>query len=105
VVGFTIILTKFQGDKSIAYASVTNGIFLCNLCGQVHKSYNNDISYIVSLDFAGDWDEQKLNSMFMGGNSKLKQFFEQYNMPTKDVTPDYKYKTQAGCYYREMVMI
>ena len=40
--------------------------------------------------------------MFMGGNSKLKKFFDQYKMP-KEVKPDYKYRTLAGYYYRDMV--
>ena len=41
--------------------------------------------------------------MFMGGNAKLKKFFDEYKMPTEKVKPDYKYKTHAGVYYREMV--
>jgi len=74
--GYLILCDASKGDSSITYASVTNGIFLCNLCGQVHKAYHPKISSILSLDFDGDWDELKLKSMFMGGNVKLKIFFE-----------------------------
>ena len=48
------------------------------------------------------WNEKQLNLMFMGGNAKLRKFFEQYKMP-QDAPPDFKYKTVAGKYYREMV--
>ena len=37
-----------------------------------------------------------------GGNAKLRSFFESYNMP-KDGPTDFKYKTKAGQYYRDMV--
>jgi len=40
--------------------------------------------------------------MKCGGNLKLKQFFEFYNMP-KEAPIDFKYKTKAGVYYRELL--
>jgi len=40
--------------------------------------------------------------MKAGGNAKLKQYFESYNMP-KDAPMDFKYRTKAGYYYREML--
>lgn len=40
--------------------------------------------------------------MFQGGNKKLRDFFAQYNIP-KEAPADFKYKTKAGIYYREMV--
>jgi hypothetical protein len=39
-----------------------------------------------------------------GGNAKLRAFFESYNIP-KDSPVDFKFKTKAGFYYREMVEI
>ena len=38
----------------------------------------------------------------MGGNAKLKQFFENYNIP-KNTPMNYKYKTKVGNFYRAMV--
>ena len=40
--------------------------------------------------------------MKSGGNLRLKQFFETYRMPS-EAPIDFKYKTKAGCYYREML--
>ncbi len=37
-----------------------------------------------------------------GGNARLREFFENYNIP-KDGPIDFKYRTKAGQYYREMV--
>lgn len=38
--------------------------------------------------------------MLQGGNQKLKDFFENYNIP-KESPIDFKFKTKAGIYYRE----
>ena len=48
------------------------------------------------------WNEKQLKMMFMGGNAKLKMFFKEYKMP-KDSPNEFKYKTVAGKYYREML--
>ena len=40
--------------------------------------------------------------MRIGGNKRLREFFEEYQMP-KDVPIDWKYKTKAAVYYRETV--
>ena len=44
----------------------------------------------------------QLSMMRNGGNAKLRQFFANYNMPS-DKAIDFKYRTKAGVYYREMV--
>eukprot|EP01016_Furgasonia_blochmanni_P030681 TRINITY_DN3184_c0_g1_i3.p1 TRINITY_DN3184_c0_g1~~TRINITY_DN3184_c0_g1_i3.p1 ORF type:complete len:235 (+),score=89.59 TRINITY_DN3184_c0_g1_i3:320-1024(+) len=48
------------------------------------------------------WSDKQLQLMTNGGNAKLKSFFEQYNIP-KDAPMDFKYKTKAAIYYREML--
>lgn len=40
--------------------------------------------------------------MKKGGNDKLKEFFERYNVPMES-SMDTKYKTKAAVYYREKV--
>ena len=45
----------------------------------------------------------QLTMMKNGGNQKLRQFFEYYGMP-KDAPIDFKFKTKAGFYYRELVI-
>lgn len=52
-----------------------------------------------------NWTRSDLQLAMMknGGNAKLRAFFESYNLP-KDGPIDFKYKTKAGFYYREMVV-
>lgn len=38
----------------------------------------------------------------MGGNMKLKNFFANFKIP-EDVPTDFKYKTKAGQYYRDLL--
>jgi len=33
----------------------------------------------------------------------LNDFFNEFNIAIKKDNPDYRYKTKAGCYYREKV--
>ncbi|EWS72944.1 ARF GTPase activator (macronuclear) [Tetrahymena thermophila SB210] len=89
------------GNKSNAWASVNNGIFLCLNCSGVHRGFGVNVSFIRSVDM-DSWSQSQLNLMLQGGNAKLRKFFEKYNLP-KDAPMDFKYKTKAGIYYREML--
>lgn len=40
--------------------------------------------------------------IYLGGNQKLQIFFDKYRIDPKS-SPDYKYKTKAAIYYREML--
>ena len=42
--------------------------------------------------------------MKLGGNKRLREFFDEYKIP-KDAPIDFKYKTKAAVYYRETVNI
>ena len=49
------------------------------------------------------WNEKQLNMIYLGGNQKLEKFFsDKYKIDPRS-PPDYKYKTNAAIYYREML--
>jgi len=83
-------------------ASVSHGIFLCENCAEQHKELGAHISFTRSL--TDNWSIRQLKIMTAGGNSSLQQFFQMYNMP-EDSRIDYKYKTKAAKYYREMLKV
>ncbi|EGR27081.1 hypothetical protein IMG5_201980 [Ichthyophthirius multifiliis] len=88
-------------SPSFQWASVNNGIFLCLACSGVHRGFGVNVSFIRSIDM-DHFTQKQLNLMLQGGNKKLWDFFESYNIP-KDSPIDFKYKTKAGIYYRELL--
>ncbi len=82
------------------YASINNGIFICEQCADVHKTLGLNISYI--RDIHEIWDEYLFIHMQRGGNRRLKRFFETFKI---DVYSEigYKYRTNASEYYRMLV--
>jgi hypothetical protein len=88
------------GDIDITHASVNLGILLCGNCGKRHFSYGINISHIKSLK--EPWSSRHLKLMTAGGNSSLKAFFQIYSI-NESCSFEYKYKTVACEYYREML--
>lgn len=84
------------------WASVTNGIIICQTCAGVHRGFGVHLSFVRSLKLDG-WTESQLETMEMGGNKRLKLFLENYGIP--HTPPILKYQTKAAHYYREMVSI
>jgi len=89
------------GAPSNHWASVNNGIFLCLNCSGLHRGFGVNVSFVRSVTM-DSWSDLQLAMMKNGGNAKLRAFFESYNLP-KDGPIDFKYKTKAGFYYREML--
>lgn len=88
------------GDIDITHASVNLGVLLCGNCAKRHFTYGINISHIKSLK--EPWSTLHLKLMTAGGNSSLKAFFSIYSI--SDSSPyEYKYKTVACEYYREML--
>jgi hypothetical protein len=89
------------GAPSNHWASVNNGIFLCLNCSGLHRGFGVRVSFVRSVTM-DTWSDLQLIMMKNGGNAKLRGFFESYGVP-KDSPIDFKYKTKAGYYYREML--
>lgn len=88
------------GNIDITHASVNLGILLCGNCAERHNTYGINISHIKSLK--EPWSSRHLKLMTAGGNSSLKNFFTMYSI--SELSPfEYKYKTVACEYYREML--
>lgn len=88
------------GNIDITHASVNLGILLCRNCAERHNTYGINISHIKSLK--EPWSSRHLKLMTAGGNSSLKNFFTMYSI--SELSPfEYKYKTVACEYYREML--
>jgi len=84
------------------WVSVTNGIFLCDKCAAQHKIFTDDIS-ITKHILNDTWTEEELAMMRYGGNAKLKDFFDIYNIAIVDTSLGFKYCTKAGYYYRKQL--
>lgn len=89
------------GSPSNHWASVNNGIFLCLNCSGLHRGFGVNVSFVRSVNM-DSWSDLQLAMMRNGGNAKLKSFFENYKIPD-DKPIDYKYRTKAGTYYRDML--
>jgi Putative GTPase activating protein for Arf len=87
-------------DIDITHASVNLGILLCRDCAEKHKDLGIEISCIVPLN--SSWTARHLKLMTAGGNASLKVFFGMYSIPCNSAN-DYKYRTIACEYYREML--
>lgn len=88
------------GDIDITHASINLGILLCRNCASLHQSLGIEISCIKALN--EPWTANYLKRMTAGGNSSLKAFFSMYSIPCNS-SNEYKYRTIACEYYREML--
>jgi hypothetical protein len=73
---------------------------LCSKCANQHSSLGINISHVKSLK--EPWTTRHLKLMTAGGNTSLKTFFAMYSIPL-NASDDFKYKTVACEYYREML--
>jgi hypothetical protein len=91
----------FECERSGAtWASVTNGIFICQECAGIHRGFGVHLSFVRSTKI-DSWTDKQLDTMEMGGNKRLKNFLNNYDIPHQPYKA--KYETKAAHYYREMV--
>jgi Putative GTPase activating protein for Arf len=89
-------------SEEVKFASISHGSLICEVCASAHKDLGPSISFVKSL---GDtWSIRQLKIMTAGGNSTLKNFFDNYNMPST-ASIEFKYCTVAAKYYREMLKV
>jgi len=86
---------------STQWASVNNGVFLCLNCSGLHRGFGVNVSFVRSINM-DSWSDLQLAMMKNGGNTRLREFFDNYKIPQEGPI-DFKYRTKAGAYYREML--
>lgn len=85
------------GQAQPQWASVNNGIFICMNCAAMHRSMGVQISFVRSLSM-DTWMENQLKLMAIGGNKKLKDFFQNYDLNDESIQA--RYNTRASEYHR-----
>ena len=86
--------------KEPQYISINNAIFLCEECAQIHKSFPDNISFIIDNNL-NLLSSNFLKYLFYGGNANLDNFIN-YDYPgLQNYAPEILYRTQAMIYYRE----
>ena len=69
-------------------------------CAGVHRGLGVHISLVRSQSM-DSWNEKQLKFMSLGGNTKLAQFFKNFDLDDEPL--QMKYKTKAAHYYRHAV--
>ena len=92
----------FDCYRSVAqWASVSHGIFVCLECSGQHRGLGTHVSFVRSINM-DTWSPVQLSMMRIGGNRRLREFLNSYDMPTSfDIMQ--KYYTKAADYYRQLL--
>ena len=85
------------GDPGVKYVSINNGITLCELCAQIHKSFGYEISFIRSIE--DQYDEYLVNYFIYGGNKKFRKKLRNLGVDL-DQKKGNVYRTFGADYYR-----
>ena len=88
------------GCIDIKYFSLNLGITLCCHCASAHNSLIPEITLLKSL--SETFYPREIKFLNSGGNTALKIFLAMYSIPCND-SIEYKYRTVACQYYREML--
>lgn len=78
------------------FASINNGILICNQCAEKLRPLGYNISYIRRL--SDDWDQFLLCFMEFGGNSRYIRFLNYNNL--NNMSLEEKFKSKIMEYYR-----
>ena len=86
--------------KEPKYISINNAIFLCEDCSHIHKTFPDNISFIIDNNL-NLLSNNYLYYLYYGGNSNLDDFINYVYPGLQNYSPEILYKTQAMIYYRE----
>ena len=87
--------------KSMDYASINNGIIICEQCAKEHLALGYNISFLHSL--GEKWDDYLFNYIKVGGNSRFLQFCKDYKLDKHNNNIMQKYKSKGLVYYRDIL--
>ena len=78
------------------------GVFLCEDCAGIHRSYGLEISTIRSPTLDA-WTKRDLKALEFGGNQNLAEYFDKYDLWSEQNTywQDMRYFTIAADFYRK----
>lgn len=97
---FTLLI---KAKKPAQWASVNNALYLCLNCAGVHRGLGVNTSYIRSITM-DSWNENQINMMKNGGNTRLKDFFKIYDIKPS-ISQELLYSTKLLEFYRRLVTI
>jgi len=87
------------GAQNPKWASLNNGIFICEKCVEIHRNLGSNISLIRSL-LNDAWKDNEIKFLLKGGNNNFKKNLTEFNIDPKTASIDLKYKSKASHYYR-----
>ena len=87
------------GKENPEWASLNNGSFICMNCAGLQRSLGANLCKVRSISM-DTWNEKQLRYMCLGGNQKLRSYFEAFAL--QEFSLD-RYKSRAALFYRKQV--
>ena len=89
------------GEKHISYASINNGVTICNLCVQIHRQLGTKFSELKKID--EEFDDYTMNFFIYGGNKNFHKFLKELGV-NSSIQRSKLYKTKGADYYRKYLL-
>ena len=89
------------GEKHISYASINNGVTICNLCAQIHRQLGSKFSELKKID--EEFDDYTMNFFIYGGNKNFHKFLKELGV-NSSIQRSKLYKTKGADYYRKYLL-
>ena len=89
------------GEKHISYASINNGVTICNLCVQIHRQLGSKFSELKKID--EEFDDYTMNFFIYGGNKNFHKFLKELGV-NSSIQRSKLYKTKGADYYRKYLL-